>query len=153
MKKNLLLAVFVLISLMLTACEKNTAMPTTPAPPIMPVGTPSAQSEADIDLPRLGTTMMVAMIENIYAAPESYMGQTIKMGGNYYSTYFEGMDVYFHYVLFTDEGSCCSYGFIFEYDGEYPEEEAEIEVIGVLSRGQAPDTGEEYYYLAVDELR
>ena len=126
-------------------CSDNTAPPAN-------ADAPSAG--VDVDLTELGKTMMIAVINNIYITPDEYMNQTIKMRGEYSSVYYADIGRRFHYVLFADDGSCCSYGFIFEYDGVYPddfpEEGTEIEVSGAFGRGEALDRA--YHYLAVDDI-
>ena len=123
-------------------------------------GQPAANNDdaqydgVDVDLTMLGQSMMIAMINNIYATPGEYIGQTIKMMGQYTSV--DNMDIgrRFHYVLNMDDSECCSYGFIFEYGGVYPddfpEEGAHIEVSGTFGRGDAQ--GQFYHYLAIDGI-
>ena len=108
----------------------------------------------DMDLTTFSKTMMTAAIDNIYATPDEYLNKTIKMSGQYYSAYYSDVDRRFHYVLYIDDESCCSYGFMFERDGvypdDYPEEGEGIEVSGTFESGEALDLI--YHYLAVNEI-
>jgi len=110
--------------------------------------------KVDVDLTEFSKTMMIAMIDNIYAKPNEYMDKTIKMRGQYSMVYYEDFDLRFHYILSSDDESCCAYGFIFEYNGTYPDdfpdEGEDIEVYGVFGRDEALD--QIYHYLAVDDI-
>ena len=148
--KNGLTLLICLMLLFAAGCSSNTA------PPAAAATEPSNDATSvkiDVDLTEFSKTMMIAMIDSIYTTPDEYIGKTIKMGGKYSSVYYSDINQRFHYVLFSDEESCCSYGFIFEYDGaypdDYPEEDADIAVSGIFGSGEA--LGQKYHYLAVDD--
>ena len=111
---------------------------------------------ADVDLTVLSSTMVYAEVYNIMTNPDNYLGKTIKAKGLYYSVYYEETDAHYHFVLIADAASCCTQGFEFiwngshVYPGDYPEEQAEIEITGVFD--SYDELGNTYYYLSVDEL-
>ena len=141
-----IMLLFCLMPLFASGCSNNDKTPAT---------TDAASAKVDVDLTEFSQTMMIAMINNIYATPDDYIDKTIKMRGQYSSEYFSNIGRRFHYVLYIDDESCCSYGFIFENDGTYPddfpEEGEDIEVSGMFGRGEA--LNQTYHYLAVDEIR
>ena len=140
MKNYLTMILLLCLTLLLAAgCISNTEPPA-------PADASSAM--VDVDLTEFSQTMMIAMINSIYTAPGEYMDQTIKMRGTYSSVYYSDIDRRFHYVLYMDDDSCCSYGFIFEHSGVYPddfpEEGADIELSGVFGQGNARN--QTYHY-------
>jgi hypothetical protein len=78
------------------------------------------------------------------------------MKGNYYPTYYDQTDQYYHLVLVGDEASCCRMPLEFVWTGshtfpdDYPLENAEIIIAGVYE--QYDELGETYYHLVVDEI-
>ena len=110
----------------------------------------------DVDLTVLSGTMVYAEVNNIMISPKNYVGKTIKMSGLYYASYFDQTDQYYHYVVITDATSCCPQGLEFIWDGkhaypdDYPEYQAQIEVIGVFD--SYDELGQTYYYLDVNDL-
>ena len=119
-------------------------------------GGESEGDNIDVNLSALSATMLFAEITNIMNNPEAYLGQVIKIRGEYFNFYHEGSDEYIHFVLVLDEAGCCNEGFQFRVGEEFgsPEElietEAEIEVIGVFQSSGVEEWGS--YYLAVEEL-
>ena len=53
----------------------------------------------DIDMTVMTATMVFSQMNNIMMAPDSYLGQKIKVSGEYYPLYYEGTGNYYHYVL------------------------------------------------------
>jgi hypothetical protein len=100
---------------------------------------------ADLDLSVLSSTVLSVEMSNITQTPGDYLGKTIRVRGSY------SADQNGHYVITKKGDSCCPLeGFAFVYSGEYPEEQATIEVFGVFSSYE--DNDRIRYYLAVDEL-
>ena len=117
---------------------------------------PTERRGVDVDLTVLSSTMVYAEVNNIMTSPKNYVGKTIKMNGLYYASYFDQTDQYYHYVVITDATSCCPQGLEFTWDGnhaypdDYPEDQANIEVIGVFD--SYDELGQTYYYLDVNDL-
>ncbi len=144
-------AVYVLISLLLvSACGKSTAGHTYTIPSAEPVPaektaevtestptpevTAAPETEPDVDITGLPSNLVYAQVYNIVSAPEAYVGQTMRINGQY--TYYHdevtGNDYYA--VLIADATACCAQGieFILREGYEYPEEGSDIVVLGVF---------------------
>jgi len=110
----------------------------------------------DVDLTALSSTMVYAEVFNIMTTPDDYMGKRIKMSGPYYTAYYDETGSYYHYVIIEDATACCAQGLEFIWSGDhaypddYPEDRTIIEVVGVF--GSYEESGNSYYYLAVDNL-
>jgi len=110
----------------------------------------------DVDLTTLSSTMIYAEVYNMMAAPEQYIGKTVKMRGQYTSSYYEETQQYYHFVVIADAAACCQQGMEFvwngdhAYPGDYPADGTVIEVAGVF--GSYEELGETYYHLTVDEI-
>lgn len=96
-------------------------------------------TDVDIDLTSMSSDMVYATVYQLMIEPERYVGKTIKMDGLYYASWYEATQQYYHYVIIQDAAACCSSGmeFVWEdgshvYPDEYPEDETEIEVVGVF---------------------
>ncbi|MEA4934097.1 MAG: hypothetical protein VB071_11060 [Lawsonibacter sp.] len=119
--------------------------------------TPVKGASVDVDLTALSSTMVYAEVYNMMTNPDAYMGKTIKMSGQYTSTYLEDTKKNYFFVVISDATACCQQGIEFIWNGEhsypkdYPEDESNIEVTGVFGSYQEKD--QTYYYLAVDEIK
>lgn len=123
MKK--LLSVLVLIALLaaLAGCGADAA---------------KTENAVDVDLTALSSTMLYSEVSNMTQSPEGYMGKTVKIRGkyNYYHDAASGND-YFN-CLVSDATACCSAGLEFvltdaySFPDDYPEQDAEICVMGVF---------------------
>lgn len=92
----------------------------------------------DLDLTELSSTMVYSEVYNMMEAPEKYIGKTVKMAGNF-AVYKDAENNKNYYAcLISDATACCVQGIEFEWKGEhtfpddYPDENAEISVIGVF---------------------
>ena len=118
--------------------------------------TSSGAKGVDVDLTVLSTTMVYAEVNNIMTNPGDYIGKTVRMGGPYYTSYYDETGLYYHYVVIEDATACCAQGLEFIWDGEhsypddYPDERAYIEVAGVF--GSYDELGRTYYCLTVDGI-
>lgn len=97
------------------------------------------ESKADIDMTEMSSDMIYATVYQLMSDPDSYVGKTIRLKGNYYATWYEPSSQYFHYALILDATDCCAQGleFIWEdgshvYPDEYPKENTEIIVTGIF---------------------
>ena len=112
--------------------------------------------KVDVDLTVFSSTMLYAKVNSIMTTPDNYMGKRIKMSGIYSATYFEETELFYHYVIIEDTAACCVQGLEFIWNGDhaypddYPEDNANIEVIGVLDSYDELDNT--YYYLSVDDI-
>jgi translation initiation factor 1 (eIF-1/SUI1) len=114
-------------------------------------------SEVDVDLTSLSSTMVYAEVYNMMINPEEYIGKTIKISGQYYASWFEETEQYYHGVIISDATACCSEGLEFIWDDnthtypdEYPEDYTEVEIIGVFDSYE--ELGSTYYYIATDDI-
>lgn len=111
----------------------------------------------DIDMTVMSTTMMYSELYLILIDPDSYVGQTIKIKGQYFTSFYKDTNKYYHYVVVSDATACCTQGIEFIWNGDhtypddYPKNETMIEVQGVLDIYYEDDY--EYCYLAVDEIK
>ncbi|MGE4277548.1 MAG: hypothetical protein AB7E30_10295 [Lawsonibacter sp.] len=118
--------------------------------------TPAKDGSVDVDLSVLSSTMVYAEVYNMMTDPGAYMGKTIRIKGQYNSSYFEDTKKYYFFVVISDATACCQQGIEFQWNGEhsypedYPEDGSEIEVTGVF--GSYQELGQTYYYLAVDDM-
>ena len=120
----------------------------------------SADAEAekiDIDFTQLSTTVAAAEYGNVMAQPSKYLGQTLKVSGQFFSEPVVEFDRYFHYITVWQGDACCPPS-VFEIkligdnvtDDDYPKQRVMIEVTGVLSKYE--EQGWQIVYLAVDEI-
>ena len=114
-----------------------------------PAASPSAsQAQSadgiDVDLTALSSTMIYSEVYNMMVTPDSYIGKTIKMKGQfavYQATDESGAfipdQIYFACVI-ADATACCSQGLEFiltgehSYPDDYPELNSEITVTGTF---------------------
>lgn len=108
------------------------------------------EGDTVVDLTQLSSTMVYAEVYHMMMEPELYLGKTIIMRGTYASNYYDLLDQHYHFVVITDALACCAQGIEFVWGdrkpGEYPQENAEIEVSGVFKSYQE----EEYLYFYVE---
>ncbi len=92
----------------------------------------------DVDLTALSSTMVFSEVYNMMAAPEDYIGRTVKMAGSYACYHDEMTDNYYYACVISDATACCSQGIEFVltddyvYPDDYPEEGDEICVVGTF---------------------
>ena len=94
---------------------------------------PAADSDVDLDLTILSSTMVYSEVYNMLACPDDYMGKTIRMTGvsNVYTD--ESTNKTYYSCIITDATACCTSGLEYELpEGEYPENGVEITVTGTF---------------------
>ena len=112
--------------------------------------------QIDIDLSEMSNVLAYSQISSILDSPDDYLDKTIRINGQYLASFYEETDSYYHFVVVADSSLCCQYYLEFELSGEsaypndYPEENANIEVVGVFARYD--ELGETFYHLLVDEI-
>lgn len=121
----------------------------------LPTG--AAGSGIDVDLTQMSSVMVYSEVYNIMMNPEAYLGQTIKIEGPYYASFWEETGNYYHYVIIEDAAACCTQGLEFiwgdgahAYPEEYPEDYTEVEIVGTFSMYE--EEGMTFYYLDTDEI-
>ncbi len=99
----------------------------------------SSDLTVDYDLTTMSSDMVYAIVYQMMVNPDDYMGATVCMSGQYYASYFDVTDNYYHYCIIADATSCCSQGMEFVlgdssriYPDDYPSDGEEIVVIGTF---------------------
>lgn len=141
-----------------TASERqNGANEGAPAPeqPGNTATTADSTDGIDIDLTALSSTMVYSEVYNMMVSPEKYLGKIIKMDGLFDVYHDKAKDKYYFACIIEDATACCSQGVEFvltdeySYPDDYPEEGAEICVVGVLDTYQEGD----YTYLTLKNAK
>lgn len=93
----------------------------------------------DYDLTKMSSDLVYASIYQLMMEPEDFEGKVFRIQGNYYSSYFDNTDKYYHYCIIKDALACCTQGleFIWEdgthiYPDEYPGEGDIVEITGTF---------------------
>ena len=146
MKKLICLLLSCLMLLMLMAC--GTA--------------PAKSGNVDVDLTQLSSTMVYSEVYNMMTEPDTYMGKTVRMNGQFaiYQMVDENNEIipgklYFACVI-ADATACCQQGLEFVLSGEhtypedYPELGTEITVTGTF--GTYEEGGYRYCQLTEAKL-
>ncbi|MBQ5755304.1 MAG: hypothetical protein IIV90_06510 [Oscillospiraceae bacterium] len=120
-----------------------------PAATPAPTPTPEPAPEPDIDLTIMNANMVYAQVLQMTQDPESYVGKTVRLEGEYYSAPGPQKTYYFAYV--SDAAACCSQGleFVLEENTpeEYPPEGAFILLEGVFETYTEEGDPELYFRL------
>ena len=95
--------------------------------------------EVDYDLTVMGADMVYATVYQMMIDPKSYIGKSFKIRGNYYSSYSNDKDVYYHFCMIKDAAACCAQGLELLWADEKmnrhencPEEDTLVTVEGVF---------------------
>ena len=95
--------------------------------------------EVDYDLTVMGADMVYATVYQMMIDPKSYIGKSFKIRGNYYSSYSNDKDVYYHFCMIKDAAACCAQGLEILWADEKmnrhencPEEDTLVTVEGVF---------------------
>ena len=95
--------------------------------------------DVDYDLTVMGSDMVYATVYQMMIDPKSYIGKSFKIRGNYYSSYSNDKDVYYHFCMIKDAAACCTQGLELLWADEKmnrhencPEEDALVTVEGVF---------------------
>lgn len=115
--------------------------------------------DIDYDLTTMGSDMVYATVYQMMVSPKDYIGKKIKMTGKYYATFYEPTKQYYHYIIIKDAAACCEQGmeFVWEdgshvYPDEYPEDETEVEVVGIFETYTEEGDTNEYCHLINAEM-
>lgn len=95
--------------------------------------------DVDYDLTTMSSEMVYAIVYQMMAEPDSYVGKTICMDGLYYASYDEETEQNYFFCIIQDATACCAQGLEFVwgdgshvYPDEYPEDYAEVVVQGIF---------------------
>ena len=94
--------------------------------------------EFDYDLSTMSSTMVFSTVSNMMISPESYIGKSIKVTGNFNAYHDETTDKTYFAVLIADATACCQQGLEFDlgssfsYPDDYPPQNALITVTGTF---------------------
>lgn len=166
MKSSKLWSLIIVASVCLTlsGCAKKAAEP---IPPDSSTGnvvsstdssnTSQKDTNIDVDLTTMSSTMVYGEVFDIMANPDAYIGKTIKLRGQYFATFYEPTGKYYHSVVIQDATACCSQGIEFVWDqdrhvypDEYPPDGTEVEITGIFET--YTEEGSIYGRLATDEI-
>ena len=119
-----------------------------------------ADPNVDVDLTVMNSDMVYATVYQMMIDPDSYVGQKIKMDGNYYTAEDPATGIRYYFVIIQDATACCSQGLEFVWDDgshvypdEYPEDNAEVEVEGTFELYKDnPDDQMQYVRIADAKL-
>lgn len=99
----------------------------------------SSESDIDYDLTTMSAEMVYATVYQLIVYPEEYIGKKVKIKGEYYAASSEDGQKKYHYVIVADAAACCAQGIEFVwgdgshvYPDDYPEDETEVEVVGIF---------------------
>lgn len=148
MKKLFCVWLAALMLCSLTACgtkDNKDTESTADTPAASPSASQTQSADGiDVDLTALSSTMIYSEVYNMMVTPDSYIGKTIKMKGQF--AVYQAADengafipdqIYFACVI-ADATACCSQGLEFALAGEhtypddYPELGSEITVTGTF---------------------
>jgi hypothetical protein len=93
-----------------------------------------AESEIDVDLTALSSTMVYSEVYNMMVDPDSYIGKTVKMSGDVSIYQMEDTGNTYYSCIISDATACCAQGLEFELTDEstYPEENSTVTVSGTF---------------------
>lgn len=143
-----------------TASSAQTSFKTTSAPSqeakVNENEKPKNYSKIDVDLTKLSSTMVYSEVYNMVSVPQNYIGKVVKMHGQFafYEDHRTGNRYYA--CIISDATACCSQGLEFVLSGshsfpdDYPEESAEITVVGIFET--YIENGTMYFRLADAKL-
>ena len=111
----------------------------------------AADGEIDIDLTKLGSTMVYSEVFNMMSVPGEYVGKTVKMSGTF--SLYEGETRNYYACVIADATACCAQGIEFvrrgdyRYPEDYPAVGDPITVVGVFDTYHE---GEDLYCQLID---
>ncbi len=154
MKKRFII-LFILFAgiYIMSGCSGNKAVPVEQSSEA--AGTQAAAEDvlpaADGDIVEIREKMFITQINDVYLNPEDYADKKIKLEG-FYSVYqVDGKSI--HSVIRNGPGCCGNdgvAGFEFVWDGEYPQKNDWLRVVGTLATKE--ENGMEYVYLNAVEV-
>ena len=103
--------------------------------PEIDISTLGGPGGVDIDLTRLSSTMVYAVVNDMLMEPDPYMGKTVRMNGAMAVYKDEDTGKIYYACLISDATACCAQGIEFtttdEYSpDDYPAEGENLAVVG-----------------------
>ena len=137
--------VIILVLTAFSACKKEAKTSIDTAESVQSLQT---AEKIDIDFTNLNYNMASALIFDMLANQEDYLGKRIKIKGQFFASQDDFGS--FLAVLLYDATACCQTGFTFEddsrhYPEDYPALLEDIEIVGVYSKKYYGDT--EFAYI------
>lgn len=88
--------------------------------------------KVDIDFTYLSKTMAYAQLSNMMYPYENYLGQTVKIQGEYYFQEVPQNNMTYHFLLLMDDTNCCQgvMEFLLPEGASYPAMGTEIRIAG-----------------------
>lgn len=99
-------------------------------------------AKVDLDLTKFSSVMVYSALFNVLTNPSAYIGQTIKIKGQFDFFHDEDTDKNYFGVMVMDASACCSTGIDFvlkknyNYPSDYPEVGEVITVAGKFEQYQ-----------------
>jgi len=131
MKKNLMIALLCIASLLLSACgDKAQQHPESAAM--------YSASNIDLNLAGMSSTFIYSQVYNIMGEPADYLGKVIRIEGYYSPCEIPETGMVYHACIIPDATSCCAQGIEFvwagnhAYPADYREEGTGLTVTGRL---------------------
>lgn len=92
------------------------------------------ETDIDVDLTALSSTMVYSEVYNMMSMPDDYIGKTVKMSGIFTAIHDDTTGKDYYACIIQDATACCAQGieFILTDDSKYPEEGDIISVVGVF---------------------
>ena len=155
MKKTLLIALCA-ACLLLNGCGKDAATVSSGAAPAKAIAENTAapvSAAAEIDLTKMSSTMVYSYVFNMVNAPNDFIGQRIRIRGNYDEEYWDQTKLTYHYIVIADAAACCAQGLEFvltDPDAAYPQVGEEFEISGVF--GTYTENGNLYIRITADQI-
>lgn len=111
---------------------------------------PYRDADVDVDLAHMNQVMVFGAAQDLFASPDTYEGQVVRVHGTYYSMQDQATETVYHYVGVEDETACCSVGIEFVPPEELAQDmpasdETVVTVTGVYERYE--DEGGEFFHL------
>ena len=118
---------------------------------------PLPESDVDVDLTKMNSTMVYARVLNLLMNPETYVGMTVRMSGKLARYVDPETEAQYFACIIPDATACCAQGIEFVRKGDYsfpedyPELDEEVVVEGVLEIYE--ENGMKYIHLNNADMR
>lgn len=91
-------------------------------------------SDIDIDLTQLNSTMIYSEVYSMMVEPEAFLGKTVRLAGYCASGYYEPTDTTYYAVVIPDATACCAQGieYILADGAAYPADDTDIVITGTF---------------------
>ena len=137
MHRNSVITLICLCCAVLCSCGKAAGQSgNAPAETTVQTVTDAQGKVIDVDLTQISSTMIYSTVSNMMQYPDSYLGQHIKLSGQFSVYHDKGGDKYIFSAIIPDATACCSQGIEFVLDGDpkypddYPKLDTNITVSG-----------------------